>query len=157
MKPIKFVVLIIFSLFYFFANSQDLQLKISGSDSIEQKVIDSIYVTTKFKNFKNLKTKLDSLVITLQKIGFIETEIQNQERISDSIFEAKIDLNNKFYTIYIYNHQNIVNNSILERISETFTEDYFLVKIPNIESSLKAINKSLIENGNPFSDILELM
>ena len=153
MKRIKFIFLIVFSLFYYIGNSQNLQLSISGNDSIEQKVIDSIYKPTNFKNFKNLKTKLDSLIIALQKIGFIEAEIQNQERINDSTFEAKIHLKNKFYTIYIYNYQNIVQKSILERISEHITEDYFLVKIPKIESSLNTINISLIENGNPFSKV----
>ena len=130
-----------------------MQLKISGKDSTEQKVIDSIYETAKFKNIKILKTKLDSLVITLQNIGFIEAEIKNEERLNDSIFEAKIYLKNKFYNIYIYNYKNIVEKNILETISESITEDYFLLRIPEIENSLITINEGLIKNGNPFSQV----
>ena len=153
MKRIKFLFLIIFSLFYFFANSQNLQLRIIGNDSIAQNVIDSIYKPTKFKNFKTLKTKLDSLVIVFQKTGFIEAEIQNQERINDSLFEAKIHLKNKFYSIYIHNYKSLVSKNILETISESFTEDYFITKISNIENALNTINERLIANGNPFSKV----
>ena len=90
MKHSQFIILIVFSLFFNNVSSQKLQLKISGNDSIEQKVIDSIYSPIKFQNFKNIKTKLDSLVLTFQKIGFIETEVKNQERINDSLIETKI-------------------------------------------------------------------
>jgi hypothetical protein len=130
-----------------------LQLRITGNDSIAQNVIDSIYKPTKFKNFKTLKTKLDSLVIVFQKTGFIEAEIQNQERINDSLFEAKIYLKNKFYSIYIYNYKSLVSKNLLETISESFTEDYFITKISNIENALNTINERLIANGNPFSKV----
>ena len=153
MKRIKFLFLIIFSLFCFFGNSQNLQLRITGNDSIAQNVIDSIYKPTKFKNFKTLKTKLDSLVIVFQKTGFIEAEIQNQERINDSLFEAKIYLKNKFYSIYIHNYKSLVSKNLLETISESFTEDYFITKISNIENALNTINECLIANGNPFSKV----
>jgi len=153
LKRIKFLFLIIFSLFCFFGNSQNLQLRITGNDSIAQNVIDSIYKPTKFKNFKTLKTKLDSLVIVFQKTGFIEAEIQNQERINDSLFEAKIYLKNKFYSIYIYNYKSLVSKNLLETISESFTEDYFITKISNIENALNTINERLIANGNPFSKV----
>ena len=130
-----------------------MQLRITGNDSIAQNVIDSIYKPTKFKNFKTLKTKLDSLVIVFQKTGFIEAEIQNQERINDSLFEAKIYLKNKFYSIYIYNYKSLVSKNLLETISESFTEDYFITKISNIENALNTINERLIANGNPFSKV----
>ena len=64
-----------------------------------------------------------------------------------------IYLKNKFYSIYIYNYKSLVSKNLLETISESFTEDYFITKISNIENALNTINERLIAKGNPFSKV----
>lgn len=137
----------------FISYGQKLQLQILGKDSIQQKVIDSIYSPVKFENLKSINTKIDSISIKFQKLGFIEARLLESKKINDSVYHAKYNLKTKYHTIYIYNYKSIISKSILEQLSDSVFEDYFIIKISDIEFTLNFLNKELTSKGLPFSTV----
>ena len=79
----------------FISYGQKLQLQILGKDSIQQKVIDSIYSPSKFGNLKSINTKIDSISIKFQKLGFIEARLLERKKINDSVYHAKFNIKTK--------------------------------------------------------------
>lgn len=91
--------------------------------------------------------------MSIQKSGYIEVELLNNTKKNDSIYQAKIDLKQKFYTIYIYNYKKTVSEEFLNQFTDSITSDYFIIKIPEIEYTLQSINSHLSQNGLPFSKV----
>ena len=92
---------------------------------------------------------MDSIVAKLRKRGFIESGVDFVIKKNDSVFEAQLDLSQKFDTIYIY-HQNLLPDKIAKTFSKGDNLDYFAMPVPDIQSNLKRINKELVKSGDPF-------
>lgn len=136
-----------------YGNTQSIELRLKSEDSIEQKIIDTNYQPEKFKNLKNLKSKLDSLSIVFQKMGYIDFEFSPHKRINDSIIETKIYLKQKYHTIYIYDSEKFFSKTTIEKISDSIFDQYFTIKIDDLESALELLNEKLINKGLPFSSV----
>lgn len=134
-----------------FTNSQNLSLKISGINSNETRIIDSISYKTSFINYKLLNDEINDTQKKLQNLGYIETKLIKTSRTNDSVFNAIISLKQKFYTIYIYYDKNLISEELIKDVSLEYNEDFFIVSITQIESSLKYINSKLSSEGLPFA------
>lgn len=155
LKISKILILyIIFSLFYFTNTyAQNLHLTIEGKNSPENEVIDSIGYTNVFSNYKSLEKEINTLFLKFQKIGYIESQLISTTKKSDTIYNAKFNLNKKYYTIYIYYDKNVISKSVLENFSENITSEYFVSTIQESESVLNQINYKIAENGQPFTSL----
>lgn len=130
--------------------SQNLILNTIGKDSLETQIVNSINTEHSFKNYILLEKALDSIVLKLQKKGFIQSELLSFTKENDSIYEAKFNLNDKIDTIYIYNRYP--DNLMLDK-NKGKENSIYKVEISNLESTLKKINKTLAEDGDPFATL----
>ncbi len=153
MRKSYFFVLIIYILFSSEVVSQNLHLKISGKSESANQIIDSIGYLKTHENFLSIKSEIDSLRYRLNTIGYIENRLVHIQKKNDSIFDAKILLKQKFNTIYIYYNSEIVNQDLLNSISEEITEDYFVVNIEYLEAALNYLNSDIANQGFPFSKL----
>ncbi len=145
-----FLYLIIYTLNSSFASAQNLSLEITGKDSFETNLIDSLDFKTKFINYDFLKKGIDSIHFKLQKTGYIESELISIVKKSDSLFSTKIHLNKKYDSIYIYYNNKNITEQLLGKISNNFNKDYFSIPISKSEESLDYLNNKVSEKGLPF-------
>ena len=136
-----------------FTYAQNLSLIIKGKDSLETAVIDSLNYKKSFPDFVSLKNEIESQHIKLQKLGFIENKLMSNDKKNDSIYVANFSLNKKYYTIYIYYDNKLLSKEILEPVSNTITEEYFITTISKTENILNYINSQIVEDGKPFASL----
>ncbi|GGZ79178.1 POTRA domain-containing protein [Algibacter mikhailovii] len=153
MRKITFLVLYIYVLFSFQGFGQEIRLKISGNTEKETKVLDSLGYNKIHPNYNSIKRELDSLQNKLINIGFLENELLDITKKNDTSFTSNINLKNKFNTIYIYYNNEEIDKSTLNLISNAVLDDYFVLKIADIEKALTFINSEISEKGYPFSKL----
>jgi len=133
-----------------YIGAQNLSLKIFGKSDTETKIIDSIKYKSVFSNYKLLNNEVNLMNENLQRIGFIESSLIETKRINDTVYHSFFSIKQKFYTIYIYNKKKLLSNNLIKTFSSEYNEDYFAIRIPNIESVLQKINSQLSSTGLPF-------
>jgi len=146
-----FLYLIIYSLFFTQAFSQNLQLSVEGISANETSVIDSLSYSKSFADISSLIAERDSLQNRLYRRGYIENQILSFKKTNDSIYKTLISLNTLYKTITI-SYQN-VSKDILESVSSIVTETHFTLPFLEIESKLNFINQQLANQGSPFKSI----
>ena len=104
--------------------AQTLRLKIIGSSETENKSIDSIGYSKFFPNAKSLQNEVNLFSEKLNSIGYLENESPIIIKENDSLFSAKLNLNQKTKGIVVY----VDKNSILKK--------YNLLEIKNDSLSL---------------------
>jgi hypothetical protein len=86
----------LFFLFLFspYIYSQQFYLKIEGSSSFENKIIDSIGYTKKHIEIKNILETQKKFNENLLKIGYLENELLQTKKNNDSSFTFRYRLGN---------------------------------------------------------------
>ncbi len=130
---------------------QNLHLEINGISDYETSVIDSLNYQTNHKDFNSIEFEVDSIQKILYKKGYIENELKGVIKKNDSTFNAQFYLKKKFYTIYIYYDNVIIDPSILSLISKNVYDAYFELKFTEVENTLNYINSKITEKGFPFT------
>jgi outer membrane protein assembly factor BamA len=133
--------------------SQELHLIVEGGNVLENTIIDSIGYKNVFTNYKLLEKEINTLHLKFQKIGYIESKLIFTTKKNDTVYNAKFNLNKKYYTIYIYYDKNVISIKALERFSENVTSEYFVTTIRESETILNQINSKIAENGQPFTSL----
>ncbi len=150
MIRIVFLYLIIYTFFCASLNAQNLHLKLVGKTETETTFLDSLNNSNSFIDYKSMRSVIDSTLYGLQKTGYIESELATLKKENDSLFIAKIHLNNRYSSIYIYYPQEYLDISILNEVSDNVTSEYFEIPISRSNQVIDFLNKKESENGKPF-------
>jgi len=143
---------LIFYLFFAQLYSQNLELKIIGSNETESKVIDSLGYENYFKDYNSLNKEVDSLTKRFLTIGYINSKLLELKKQNDSLFEAKFSLKTRFKSITI-NHDGLIDKDIL-KLSDLKSEgNSFTLPISKLEQTLEFINAEIANQGKPFSTL----
>lgn len=86
--------------------AQNLHLKISGISDKETKTIDSIDYSRTHLNVKSITNENNLLSAKLTQIGYIENEILDFKKITDSTFQTKFNIGKKTDSILIHIGRN---------------------------------------------------
>ena len=133
-----------------FLIAQTLRLKIVGSNETENKSIDSIGYSKVFMNAKSLQDEVNLFSEKLNSMGYLENESPIITKENDSIFIAKLNLNQKTKEIVIY----IDKNSILKKHNLFDTKnDSISLSIPEVETCLKRLSSQLEKKGFALSKL----
>ena len=159
--------------------SQNFKLKIIGSSSEENKVIDSLKYNPVHLNAKNIIDEINSLSNRLSKMGHIENQVLENNRKNDSSFIAKFSLGEKIKFIHIYIGKKILppthphpsslqrrgrkkgegaetendNNVIKNMIVFDKNKDTLALAYTEIESFLNTTLQKLEQNGFAFAKL----
>ncbi|GAA4961904.1 POTRA domain-containing protein [Algibacter aquimarinus] len=153
MHKTSYLVIIIYILFSFEGECQDLHLKIYGETEAETAIIDSLQYLKKHNDFVSIKSEVDSLQNRLFKIGYIENNIKEIIKINDSSFHSRLSLKRKFNTIYIHYNNSVTDKSTLSLISDNVFDNYFELEFYTIGDALNQINSIITQKGYPFSKL----
>lgn len=148
----RLYIVLVITLCFVEVHSQNLELKITGNDSTETKVIDSLGYEKKFKDYKSLQTETDSLTKRLLSIGYINSKLIELKKQHDSLFHAKFNLKTQFKSITIQHH-GLIDKDILKLSDLTSGDTSFTLPISKLEQTLKFINAEIANQGNPFSTL----
>lgn len=129
--------------------SQSLFLKAKGQTENETKILDSLDYESQFEDYESLNKEIYSLKTRLEKIGFLESQLEAILKENDSTFLALFDLGEyyKFITIY---YKGLIEKKILSNIASDVNDDFFTIGFEKLEESLNYLNPVLAEKGNPF-------
>ncbi|MDW8849333.1 hypothetical protein SD960_04455 [Flavobacterium sp. MMLR14_040] len=147
----------LFQIFIFYLISisgyaQNFNLKITGTNAIENKIIDSLNYSPKHPNLKSLLYEIKNTSEKLAKKGFLDNKILETKNISDSSYTSIIELNNRIKKIHIYiginnqfsNLQKSGNDTIILPYEEV--ENYLNQKINDAEKAGYALTKINLKN-----------
>ncbi|OXB07533.1 BamA/TamA family outer membrane protein [Flavobacterium pectinovorum] len=147
----------LFQIFIFYLISisgyaQNFNLKINGTNTVENKIIDSLNYSTKHPNLKSLFDEIKNTSEKLSKKGFLDNKILETKNINDSSYTSIIELKNKIKEIHIYiginnpffNFQKPENDTIILPYEEV--ENYLNQKINDAEKAGYALTKINLEN-----------
>ena len=132
--------------------AQTINLKIVGENPAYSKTIDSIGYKKRFTNYNSLQGEINILKTKLTQRGYIDTTIEQVTKKNDTLFEALFILGNKIDRIRIYYDSNF-NINYLNSIHRTKDDDFFELKITELETYLKNLNSRIAEQGDPFSSL----
>ncbi len=146
----NFAFFVLFLIFGTNCYSQTFQLKIIGSSSIENKVIDSLKYNSIHSKAKDISNEVNTMSEKLSKIGYIENQILENTRINDSSYVAKFSLGEriKFIHIYIGRNREIIDIVSLDKKKDTLSLPY-----SETESFLNSTLKKLEQNGFAFAKL----
>jgi hypothetical protein len=147
----------LFQIFIFYLISisgyaQNFNLKITGTNEIENKIIDSLNYSPKHPNLKSLLNEIKKTSEKLAKKGFLDNKILETKNINDSSYTSIIELNNRIKKIHIYiginnqfsNLQKSGNDTIILPYEEV--ENYLNQKINDAEKAGYALTKINLKN-----------
>ncbi|MNS55869.1 hypothetical protein D3C72_887140 [compost metagenome] len=124
--------------------AQTFRLKISGNTDTENKTIDSLHYATKHNDAKSVENEISLISEKLSKIGFLDNEIKEKRKTSDSTFYAEFRLGKRIKKIHIYIGINTLekNSLLLPKLKDTTTIPY-----SEIEVFLNQTINELEQNG----------
>ena len=153
MRKISFYILILFSLFSFKSFCQTLTLKINGKNKLETQVLDSITYLKSHHDYISISSEINDIQKKLYNLGYIDNELGNIKKTTDTSFSSQINLKNKYKSISIYYDKTDLSKSILNSISKDVFDDYFILNFKDIEHSLNFINSEISKKGHPFTKL----
>jgi len=108
------------------AFAQNLQLKISGKNETEIRVIDSIGYLSKHENAKLIFEETDAFAEKLTKIGYLEQHIESNEKPNDSTFLFRYSLGRQTKSVHIYlsRDSQLRSLSIIDKEKDTLVMPY---------------------------------
>lgn len=150
LKPLLYI-------FYFIFISipgytQNFHLKISGTNKIENQIIDSLNYSSKHSNIKSLFDELKITSEKLSKKGYLDNKILETNRINDSTYTSIIELKKPIKEIHIYIGINNLFSEVEKIKKDTIIipynqlENYLNEKINNAENEGYALTKIKLEN-----------
>lgn len=137
---------------YTLSFSQTLTLKIIGESKIATHTIDSIGYSNQFSNYKNLEDEVFVLKEKLIQKGYIDFKIKHIKKQNDTLFVSHIYRGEKINSIRIY-YDSDFDDDILQRLDIKSTANYFEIETQNLEAVLNTLNKTIAEQGDPFSTL----
>lgn len=130
--------------------AQKSYLKIASKANFDNKIIDSIGYNTKHASAKAVFDEFQLVSTKLMKLGYINTELISNNKVTDSTFLFEINLKNRTNFVHIY----IGKNSNLKLLSKAFHKrDTIKVKIGETESYLNALLNDFESKGYSLAKI----
>ncbi|MFD2601291.1 hypothetical protein [Flavobacterium suzhouense] len=133
----------------FFAKAQSLHLKIEGSSESETKIIDSLSYNKTHENVKTINEEATTLSGKLLKIGYLENNLIERNKINDSLFLYKYVIGTKTRNIHIYTGKlSAETKQLLELKNDTIT-----LPISDVESFMSGHVAALEKKGYSLSSM----
>ena len=148
----RFLFFLILLVFSNLGTSQSINLKVIGKNEVSTATIDSLGYQKSFNNYKNLEIEIQNLKIKLTKRGYIDTSIESITKQNDSLFKAQLITGKRINQIRIY-YPSDFNTEYLNLIHQSKDNNYFELRITELETYLKNLNSTIAEQGDPFSTL----
>jgi outer membrane protein assembly factor BamA len=131
--------------------AQKLHLSLKAEKPFRESLKDSLLMQSSFTDYTSLKRETDTVWLTLQRMGFIESELLQIEKENDSSFVADFFLGKRYRQIKVYYSAADFSKKQLRRVSSKITDRYFLLPFESVAKSLKKLTALRTQEGNAFA------
>lgn len=131
---------------------QTLSLKISGESEIASQIIDSVGYEKKIPTYAAIENELFLLKEKLIKKGYIDFKIEAIKKQNDSLFNSDVYLGKRIKAIRVF-YDSSFDAQLLQLLNIETRTDYFEIRTGNLEAVLGILNKTIAEQGDPFSTL----
>lgn len=147
---------ILYILFFNLSFSQNLHLKLKGTDSISETFLNKTDAKKNFKDLKSLQYEINNIKKKTLNQGYFNAIFSPKNKINDSTYSQSVLLNFRYRKINInYNNHQITESelhNILDQNSEINSKN-FVTNTDKLEQNLNNIIKHLNTKGKVFSKI----
>ncbi len=102
----NFVLILLLLLSVHESRAQSVHLQIQGASNEETATIDSLKYQNRFDNIKQLSEELSVFKDKLDRAGYLQHELLQNEKVNDSTHRYQFSLNNRSERLHIYIGQN---------------------------------------------------
>ncbi|UAB79918.1 hypothetical protein INR76_07160 [Marixanthomonas sp. SCSIO 43207] len=148
-----FLYLNIYTIFSNVVFSQTIYLEIRAEKAISENLKDSLDYKTNFRDYSSLQVEVNSIQKKIERLGFIESKLENLSQKNDSTYLATYFLGKKLKYIKVYYDTSVFNKDEIERIATNVTDTYFILPFETAEISLQKLNTLKTEKGNAFASL----
>lgn len=145
----RFTLFLLFH-FYLICSAQNFNLKITGSTVQETKIIDSVQYTKTHQNYKSISTEIETLLNTLNSIGYLNAYQEKLPPKNDSLYQAQLSLKNHIKYSHLYIGRNTIHSAYFD---QPIANDSVFISFPETERFLTNTIKKLEHNGFPLSKL----
>lgn len=132
-----------------FANSQNIELKIKGSDRNSLQKIDSIGYRKDHENLKQITNEVDSLVFKLKRNGFLDSSITSKTKKGDSLYIYHLKTGVQFKKLTIY-----FGSDTRDKLPKHFNnKDSITIPFSETKNFLNSLNEEMANNGKPLNSL----
>ncbi len=144
---------ILFFCSYFSAlHSQNLTLKISAKDTLNNSYLKALKYQENHPNEKHLFLQIDSLKFRLEKLGFLNNRLDTVIK-KDTIYNAYFTLGNSTKMMRVHYDIKIVSKDVLQSISKEINSSYFDLELNSVPRALNHIVSSFEKKGDAFAEV----
>jgi outer membrane protein assembly factor BamA len=155
LKSVLYILLYlnIYTCFFYTLQGQELYLSVEAENVENTRFLDSILSRKSFDNYRSLQVEADTLIYTLQRIGYIDSEVTSFTKTNDSTYLAKIKLGKPFNEIKVYYSKIDFNTKELMNIISDLSDDHFVIPFYRLEEIMNYLTLLKSEQGNTFVNI----
>jgi len=129
---------------------QNLHLNINGESDKATKVIDSIGYRNTFPDYKRLNNQVDTLKTQLLYKGYIDAKINDVVKQNDTLYNALFFVGKRVTSVKVSMGTDFNPNWLLALNAE-LNDNHLEIPIEHLETTLDQLNKTIAEQGDPFS------
>jgi len=155
LKPflLFFLLLNIYSCFFSETSAQEYTLSIKNKNTLSPGLLDTLQLQQRYANLEAVKQKTDTIYRTLQRMGYIDSEILGMEVLSDSIYQIEIYFGKRYGSVKIFYSKDDFSVKELQKISSEIHDNYFVVPIENLSSTMSQLAELRNQKGNAFAKV----
>lgn len=146
-----FLLLNIYPCIFTTIQAQEINLDIQAEKSISKSLKDSLLTQKSFKDLSLVKKETDTILLRLQRMGYIESKLLELQKKTDTTYIAHLFLGEKYNSLKIYYDQVDFSKKQLPRIALEITESYFTLRFEDVPNALQKLTASKTEKGNAFA------
>jgi len=148
-----FLYLNIYTIFSSEGIAQQLHLEIETQPTFSKGLQDTLNIQSSFIDFKNLRKEVDTLQWKLERLGFIESSLEELKLKNDSTYIASFNLGKRYTYIKVYYAEETFSKKDLTAVSENVEDTYFTLRFPQVEATLEQLNLLQTQNGDAFASL----
>jgi outer membrane protein assembly factor BamA len=128
-------------------------LKAQAENVENNRVLDSLLAQRSFNDYRSLQVETDTLLYTLQRMGFIDSEITSFSKTNDSTYRVQFNLGRPVQRIRVFFDTNDISKGDLLNIGSELHEDHFEIPFRRAEEVMNQLTLLKSEQGDPFARI----
>ncbi|MBT0606601.1 BamA/TamA family outer membrane protein [Aequorivita echinoideorum] len=152
-KHLFFLFLYIGISFFVKIHAQEIILSLKAEKPIAEGLKDSLLRKSTFKDVTSLQIETDTIFQTLQRLGYIESELLELQKINDSNYTANFFFGRRYRNIRVYYSKEDFTSKNLQRISSEIEGEFFILPFESIPSSLRKLTAIRNQVGNAFARV----
>ena len=113
--------------------------------------MDSLQLSAFYPDRQAISQKVDTIALTLERMGYIESQLLQMHKDNDSSFTAYFHFGPKYRSIKVRFRPDEFDKKQLQRISPEVAEDFFILNFEDLPTAMRKLTALQNKKGNAFA------